>query len=114
MTDIVERLRAELTAAMSPARRALIAEAADEIGRLKAEHDDYVIRANANVCEFNREIERLRNEMGDELLLEENKLMRAALRKQSDEIERLRARVADLEDQLLQALGERPMRREGI
>jgi cell division protein FtsB len=32
----------------------------------------------------------------------------------ADEIERLEARVADLEDQLLQALGERPMRREGI
>ena len=51
-----------------------------EIERLMAEHDDYVIRANANVCESNREIERLRNEMGDELLLEETKLMRAALR----------------------------------
>ena len=31
----------------------------DEIERLMAEHDDYVIRANANVCELNREIERL-------------------------------------------------------
>ena len=31
-----------------------------EIERLTAEHDDYVIRANANVCELNREIERLR------------------------------------------------------
>ena len=35
-------------------------ERADEIERLTAEHDDYVIRANANVCELNREIERLR------------------------------------------------------
>ena len=75
-TDLVERLR--------DAASDLAVEAADEIERLMAEHDDYVIRANANVCELNREIERLR------------------------------ARVADLEDQLLQALGERPMRREAI
>ena len=34
-------------------------ERADELERLTAEHDDYVIRANANVCELNREIERL-------------------------------------------------------
>jgi len=76
LLEIVERLR--------DAASDLAVEAADEIERLMAEHDDYVIRANANVCELNREIERLR------------------------------ARVADLEDQLLQALGERPMRREAI
>ena len=132
-------------------------ERADEIERLTAEHDDYVIRANANVCELNRDIERLRahintliqerdaerqtyndaiarhlseikrlqslayapdgkemrralfeeaewrgrleaecREAADkiELLLEETKLMRAAPRKQSDEIER-RGRLMD-------------------
>ena len=39
--------------------------AQDEIERLMAEHDDYVIRANANVCELNREIERLRARVAD-------------------------------------------------
>ena len=81
-----------------------------EIERLMAEHDDYVIRANANVCEFNREIERLRNEMGDELLLEETKLMRAALRKQSAEIEQLRALLRDRprDDGTVLAVGGEP------
>jgi len=56
MTDIVERLRGPAPHMIGP----LMDEAADEIERLMAEHDDYVIRANANVCELNREIERLR------------------------------------------------------
>ena len=51
-TDRVERLR-------EPHRGKTEREAAAEIERLMAEHDDYVIRANANVCELNREIERL-------------------------------------------------------
>ena len=82
MTDLVERLRGPAPHMIGP----LIDEAADEIERLErltarqeglierlrielaeerakpklmAEHDDYVIRANANVCELNREIERL-------------------------------------------------------
>ena len=46
------------------------------------------------------EIDRLRNAMGDELLLEETKLMRAALRKQSDEIERLRPIEREARDEL--------------
>jgi len=180
MTDLVERLRGPAPHMIGP----LIDEAADEIERLErltarqeglierlrielaeerakpklmAEHDDYVIRANANVCELNRDIERLRahintliqerdaerqtyndaiarhlseikrlqslayapdgkemrralfeeaewrgrleaecREAADkiELLLEETKLMRAAPRKQSDEIER-RGRLMD-------------------
>ena len=35
-------------------------ERADELERLTAEHDDYVIRANANVCALNKEIGGLR------------------------------------------------------
>ena len=58
MTDIVERLREQ--ASFDGVPNSLESEAADEIERLMAEHDDYVIRANANVCELNREIERLR------------------------------------------------------
>jgi len=57
MTDIVERLREQ--ASFDGVPNSLESEAADEIERLMAEHDDYVIRANANVCELNREIERL-------------------------------------------------------
>jgi hypothetical protein len=34
-----------------------------EIERLTAAHDDYMVRANANVCELNREIERMRAEI---------------------------------------------------
>jgi hypothetical protein len=35
-----------------------------EVGRLTAGHEDYVVRANANVCELLGEIERLRAENG--------------------------------------------------
>jgi len=38
-------------------------ERADEIERLTAEHDDYVIRANANVCALNKEIGGLRAQL---------------------------------------------------
>jgi hypothetical protein len=54
--DIVERLRA----AISETRPLVMCEAADEIERLRLVHEDYVIHANANVCSFDREIERLR------------------------------------------------------
>jgi len=64
--------------------RALCEEAADEIERLRGLRD--VIRR------LDDEIERLTARPADELLLEENKLMRAALLSQSDEIERLRGR----------------------
>jgi thiamine kinase-like enzyme len=63
MSDITERLRRWANVLDNPRSPALdedILEAADEIERLEAEHDDYVVRANANVCELNREIERLR------------------------------------------------------
>ena len=63
MTDIVERLREQ--ASFDGVPNSLESEAADEIERLMAEHDDYVIRANANVCELNREIERLRARVAD-------------------------------------------------
>jgi hypothetical protein len=68
MTDIVERLRGKPAPGDHCSK--LIAEAADEIERLEAHP-------------------------ADELLLEENKLMRAALLSQSDEIERLRAVILD-------------------
>ena len=32
---------------------------------LEREHDDYVVRANANVCELNQEIDRLRTVLTD-------------------------------------------------
>ena len=38
-------------------------ERADELERLTAEHDDYVIRANANVCALNKEIGGLRAQL---------------------------------------------------
>ena len=88
-TDLVERLR--------DAASDLAVEAADEIERLMAEHDDYVIRANANVCELNREIERLRASI-DTLIRERDAERRAyngAITGHLAEIERLRARLRD-------------------
>ena len=70
--------------------------AQDEIERLMAEHDDYVIRANANVCELNREIERLRESI-DTLIRERDAERRAyngAIAGHLAEIERLRAESA--------------------
>jgi len=61
MTDIVERLR-ELAREFHQ-HRPHYTEAADEIERLMAEHDDYVIRANANVCELNKKIDRLKAQL---------------------------------------------------
>ena len=73
MTDIVERLRHGIA---DRGAEHLMDEAADEIERLMAEHDDYVIRANANVCELNREIERLRESI-DTLIRERDAERRA-------------------------------------
>ena len=88
MTDIVERLLRWEDNKNGPDVRA----AADEIERLRGLRD--VIRR------LDDEIERLTARPADELLLEENKLMRAALLSQSDEIERLKAQLARTETAL--------------
>jgi len=85
LLEIVERLR--------DAASDLAVEAADEIERLMAEHDDYVIRANANVCELNREIERLRAHI-DTLVQErdaERQTYNDAIARHLSEIKRLKA-----------------------
>lgn len=45
---------------------------ANEIERLEREHDEYVVRANANVCDLNRDIDRLRDDLGAALVRENN------------------------------------------
>ena len=71
-------------------------ERADDIERLTAEYDDYVIRANANVCELNREIEWLRAHI-DTLVQErdaERQTYNDAIARHLSEIKRLKARLA--------------------
>ena len=71
-------------------------ERADDIERLTAEYDDYVIRANANVCELNRDIERLRAHI-DTLVQErdaERQTYNDAIARHLSEIKRLKARLA--------------------
>jgi len=94
LLEIVERLR--------DAASDLAVEAADEIERLMAEHDDYVIRANANVCELNREIERLRAHI-DTLVQErdaERQTYNDAIARHLSEIKRLKAQLARTETAL--------------
>jgi len=100
MTDIVERLREQ--ASFDGVPNSLESEAADEIERLMAEHDDYVIRANANVCELNREIERLRAHI-DTLVQErdaERQTYNDAIARHLSEIKRLKAQLARTETAL--------------
>ena len=52
------------------------------------------------------EIERLKARPADELLLEENTLMRAALLSQADKIERMQAEIDQLSEQLAEATTE--------
>ena len=125
MTDLVERLRGPAPHMIGP----LIDEAADEIERLErltarqeglierlrielaeerakpklmAEHDDYVIRANANVCELNRDIERLRAHINT--LIQERDAERQtyndAIARHLSEIKRLKAQLARTETAL--------------
>ena len=66
MTDIVEQLREAMDVEAADYIEDLEVELFDqkvEVSRLSAEHDDYVIRANANVCELNRDIERLKAQL---------------------------------------------------
>ena len=88
MTDIVERLRHLSQHYAGAGIFPLCNEAADEIERVNALFDKW----HTIAAEKQAEIERLMARTADELLLEENKLMRAALLSQSDEIERLRGR----------------------
>ena len=107
MTDIVERLREQ--ASFDGVPNSLESEAADEIERLMAEHDDYVIRANANVCELNREIERLRASI-DTLIRERDAERRAyngAITGHLAEIERLQCANAALNIHTPQGLNVR-------
>ena len=111
MTDLVERLHdipADLCwtedkgAHRNIPAGAIAHEAADEIERLMAEHDDYVIRANANVCELNREIERLRAHI-DTLVQErdaERQTYNDAIARHLSEIKRLKAQLARTETAL--------------
>jgi len=75
----------------------------DIVERLREHHKTGMAgMAHADVREAADEIERMRRDCAVDV----SELYRS--------ISRLRARVGDLEDQLLQALDERPMRREGI
>jgi chromosome segregation ATPase len=82
--DEIERLN---TARLADSQR--MVRMSDEFERLTAAHDDYMVRANANVCELNREIERLRTE--NEILVKDSNARVEQLVKQDYEIERLRA-----------------------
>jgi len=99
MTDIVEWLRNSTSAEWNGP---MLNKAADEIERRTAEHDDYVIRANANVCEINREIERLRAHI-DTLVQErdaERQTYNDAIARHLSEIKRLKAQLARTETAL--------------
>ena len=85
MSDIVKQLR--FKAGMHLPVIDTMAEAADEIERLREEND--IMRRHLNLHPD--------KPLGNEL---------------RDEIERLRARNADLEEQILHALGERPQPRK--
>jgi uncharacterized small protein (DUF1192 family) len=63
VTEEVERLKERVVK-----RNVAVMALEAEIERLKADHDDYVVRANENVCALNQEIERLREQIVTEFV----------------------------------------------